>query len=308
MDKGNYTSYYIKMILDEKLIIRKYQQHKSVWKAGKELGIPGQTVHRVIKKNNIPTSFKPITEIEKRLIKILYDYGFKRGDGKLDELCKKLKRNKQVICRYARKVGLTNNKRECGLLMRKEMKNRCVNMWKTKPHPKGMLGKKHTEETIKRISHTSTEQVKLWKKTGRMSEITMKGLKTRQSNGNLINKRKASWKQQWAEIGGKRFYSRSSWEIKYAEILERQKSIGAIKDWEHEPTTFWFEKVKRGCRSYTPDFLVIHINGDIEYHEVKGWMDDRSKTKINRMRIYYPKIKLIVIDAKAYRNIIKRGI
>ena len=61
--------------------------------------------------------------------------------------------------------------------------------------------------------------------------------------------------------------------------------------------------IMRGTRSYLPDFRVTEINGDIAYHEIKGWMDDRSKTKIKRMAKYYPEVKLIVIDAKDYRNL-----
>jgi hypothetical protein len=34
-------------------------------------------------------------------------------------------------------------------------------------------------------------------------------------------------------------------------------------------------------------------------------MDDRSKTKIKRMAKYHPTIKLLVIDAKAYKAIKK---
>ncbi|NJN84283.1 MAG: mechanosensitive ion channel, partial [Caldilineaceae bacterium] len=36
---------------------------------------------------------------------------------------------------------------------------------------------------------------------------------------------------------------------------------------------------------------------------VLGWMDQRSKTKIRRMAKYHPDVKLIVIDAKAYKSI-----
>jgi hypothetical protein len=136
----------------------------------------------------------------------------------------------------------------------------------------------------------------------------MKALKTRAANGTLIHSRKGSWKQAWHVVGGQRFYARSSWEVEYAHILERRKSLGIITSWEHEPKTFWFEKIKRGCRSYTPDFIVKYPDGSEEYHEVKGWMDDRSKTKIKRMAIYHPKIRLVVIDSKAYRNVLKAGI
>lgn len=50
---------------------------------------------------------------------------------------------------------------------------------------------------------------------------------------------------------------------------------------------------------------MVEKNGSIVFHEVKGWMDDRSKTKIKRMAIYHPHIKLIVIEAKAYNSIKK---
>ena len=61
--------------------------------------------------------------------------------------------------------------------------------------------------------------------------------------------------------------------------------------------------MKRGCVSYLPDFKVTYPDGAIEYHEIKGWMDDRSKTKIKRMAKYHPDVKLIVIDSKSYKRI-----
>lgn len=107
----------------------------------------------------------------------------------------------------------------------------------------------------------------------------------------------------WREIGGKRRYYRSLWEGNYARYLEWLKSRGAIADWEHEPEEFWFGGVKRGCVSYLPDFRVTELNGEVAYHEVKGWMDARSKTKISRMAKYHPGVKLVVIDKKQYAAI-----
>lgn len=97
-------------------------------------------------------------------------------------------------------------------------------------------------------------------------------------------------------------YLRSQWEEVYANHLESQKASGLIQEWEYEADTFWFEKIKRGCRSYTPDFKVYLNDGGIEYHEVKGWMDDRSKTKLKRMRIYHPSVRLVLIDAPTYKK------
>jgi hypothetical protein len=109
-------------------------------------------------------------------------------------------------------------------------------------------------------------------------------------------------------IGGKRedlggMYFRSSWEANWARYLNWLKSIGEIVSWEYECETFEFHKIKRGSRFYTPDFKVINKDGTIERHEVKGYMDQRSQTKLNRMAKYYPEIKLILIDKKYYRAV-----
>ena len=104
-------------------------------------------------------------------------------------------------------------------------------------------------------------------------------------------------------MGGQEVYFSSTWEANYARYLQFLKEQGKIKAWEHEPETFWFNGIHRGTVTYLPDFRVINMDGSIEYHEVKGWMDAKSKTKINRMRIYHPTIKLIIIDAKRYKGI-----
>ncbi len=106
---------------------------------------------------------------------------------------------------------------------------------------------------------------------------------------------------QWVEVGGKRAYCRSSWEANYARYLEWMKVRNEISDWLHEPETFWFEKIRRGVRSYLPDFKVVLTDGTIEWHEVKGWMDAKSKTKLRRMKKYYPSETVIVRDQKWFK-------
>lgn len=110
-------------------------------------------------------------------------------------------------------------------------------------------------------------------------------------------------KQGWLELGGKRKFYRSMWEANIARYFQHLKETGKIADWDHEPDTFWFEKIKRGVRSYLPDFKVTYCDGTVAYYEVKGYMDGRSKTKIKRMRIYHPTVVLIVIDSKQYRSL-----
>ncbi len=109
----------------------------------------------------------------------------------------------------------------------------------------------------------------------------------------------------WKKIGGKRCYFRSSWELLYARYLQFLKQKKDIKDWQYEPTTFWFKSILRGTRSYKPDFLVIENDGRNVYHEVKGWMDDKSKTKLKRMAKYHPEVHLILVDGDAIKTIKK---
>lgn len=102
-----------------------------------------------------------------------------------------------------------------------------------------------------------------------------------------------------ADLG---IYVRSSWEANVARYLKWLKANGSIKDWEYEPDTFWFEGIKRGTRSYTPDFKITENDGAIVYWEVKGWMDQKSKTQLKRMKKYHPHVRIIVIDSACYND------
>lgn len=101
-------------------------------------------------------------------------------------------------------------------------------------------------------------------------------------------------------------YFRSKWEANYALFLDFLIKTGEIENWEYESDVFMFDKIKLGTRSYRPDFKVFNKDGTIEYHEVKGYMDSCSKTKLKRMGIYFPEIKLILIERKYYMEILKK--
>lgn len=101
-------------------------------------------------------------------------------------------------------------------------------------------------------------------------------------------------------------YFRSKWEANYALFLDFLVKNGDIKDWEYETERFVFEQIKFGTRSYLPDFKIINHDNTFEYHEVKGYMDARSKTKLKRMEKYFPDVKLILIDKKYYSELYKK--
>lgn len=118
--------------------------------------------------------------------------------------------------------------------------------------------------------------------------------------------RPVKWKQGWVTIGDQQHFFRSMWEVDYAKYLELLKKHKQIKDWEYEPVTFWFDAIKRGTRSYLPDFRVTENDGRVVFHEVKGWMDDKSKTKLKRMKKYHPEVKIYLVQEAQIKEIRKK--
>jgi hypothetical protein len=104
-----------------------------------------------------------------------------------------------------------------------------------------------------------------------------------------------STEKGWLTIAGKRSYYKSKWEMNYAHYLQWLKERHEIIDWEYEPETFWFEGIRRGVTNYKPDFRITSATG-IEFHEVKGYMDPKSKTKLARMKKYHPNVRMVLID------------
>ena len=113
-------------------------------------------------------------------------------------------------------------------------------------------------------------------------------------------------KQFWAIIGNKEpIYFRSSWEYYYAIFLEKLQQEGKIRHWFHEPQVFWFNDIKRGVRSYLPDFCIVHLDGSKEWSEVKGFKDSKSMTKMKRMAKYYPEVKIRLVDGEWFKKNLK---
>jgi predicted nuclease of restriction endonuclease-like RecB superfamily len=121
---------------------------------------------------------------------------------------------------------------------------------------------------------------------------------------NSINAYSRTKKGRREDLG--EVFFRSSWEANYARYLNLLIQNKQIKKWEFEPDTFIFEKEIRGAKSYMPDFKITNNDESIEYHEVKGWMDPKSKSKLKKFAKYYPSIKLVLIDSKEYRKLEKQ--
>ena len=127
-----------------------------------------------------------------------------------------------------------------------------------------------------------------------------------QSVKDRLGLKDTAYRQFWAIVGNKEpAYFRSEWEFYYAVFLEKLRQEGKILDWKHEPKCFWFDGIKRGVRSYLPDFCIIHLNGSEEWAEVKGYFDSKSQTKMKRMAKYYPEVKIRLVDSAWFKQNIK---
>ena len=179
-------------------------------------------------------------------------------------------------------------------------------------HPRGALGLKHTPEHLEKMHRGAKKamdamkadpaQMKAWVDKSQATKMRRHGtlgpgLTSTQTYSRTKKGRRADLNDQ---------YFRSSWEANYARYLNLLISTNIIEKWEYEATTFWFEAIKRGVRSYTPDFLVTRPNGSTYQVEVKGWMDQKSRTKLKRIKKYYPDVELVLVDQKVYKEIEKK--
>jgi len=132
-------------------------------------------------------------------------------------------------------------------------------------------------------------------------------METRFRKGTYVNNRqKCTWKASWREIAGKAIFFRSRWEANYAHYLEACRVSGVIKKWEHEPHLFVFDAIETKYKTYLPDFRVTMADNSIEYHEVKGWFDERSKAKIEYMGLYFPEVCLKIFNGSWFSSKQKR--
>lgn len=176
-------------------------------------------------------------------------------------------------------------------------------------HPRGALGMVHTEAALATISAKSKA---LWAAPN--SPLRTDAVaQTRSDNTMRMMMNRPAEKQYSRGKGGRRAdlgnaYFRSSWEANYARWLNLLVSQGSIKGWAYEPQVFVFHTISRGCRTYTPDFRVDLNSGGHEWHEVKGWMDPKSKTRLDRMARHYPAERVVVIGADWFRDANRKGV
>lgn len=244
-------------------------------------------------------------------------YRSNQGIIDLNYLSEKLSRPKTSISRAARRMGLTRQDRPLSESVKhslhitneyfrdtEEYKNNIyprqvalLSYYAKNEHPKGMLGKHHTDATRTQMSKSRKA---LW---ADMSDDERNNLIANMKSGRIQHGAYHSSSNTYSRChGGFRkdlgCYFRSSWEANVARILTFLEL-----EWTYEPQRFVFQDSVDGIMSYCPDF---HL-GEIDvWIEVKGWMDERSKIRLQKFEKEYPSefSKLLLIDEDIYKNLV----
>lgn len=263
------------------------------------------------------------TDEELNELRSVYANAISSADIGLEKLAQRFGRQKSNVSRKARELGLTNPHRRkrpqreprkrMTLEERSEYLSKAARERIAKNgHPRGFLGYKHTPEALRTISEASKRS---WADPNgyHQSELARQrrsdAMAQRMRLGEVLRgEQMYSRAKRGRRVDLDNRFFRSRWEANYARYLKFLQENGKIASWDYECQEFWFEKIKRGTRSYKPDFKVVYKDGSYEWHEVKGWMDAKSKTRLERMKRYFPNEKVVVIDDAWFRSARKQGL
>lgn len=82
-------------------------------------------------------------------------------------------------------------------------------------------------------------------------------------------------------------------EQSYAQYLDWQVRVGSVSE-------YYFEefKIRLANRTwYTPDFLVVLADGTVQWHEVKGFMEDDAAVKLKVTSRLFWRFPVILVKA-----------
>jgi hypothetical protein len=133
---------------------------------------------------------------------------------------------------------------------------------------------------------------------------------------NKVNRTSSHWTGKhvrgYRVIGGKKLYFPNKMMANYYLYLLWLKEKKVIIDFKYEGEfsrdefTFDFRPfgITQGCVTYRPDFWVSYLNGtENHFKELTGRMRSDHKTKLNRMKKFYPRVLVDVVTYQDYRTI-----
>ncbi|MCD6086044.1 DNA polymerase III subunit alpha, partial [bacterium] len=118
-------------------------------------------------------------------------------------------------------------------------------------------------------------------------------LRSRGSNNPMFGKKPPHRKGGYRKDLG--HYVRSSWEADFARILKLYNL-----DYEYEPRTFKLIRANGEILHYTPDFYVPSQN---TFYEIKGFLHDLDREKLELFKQQYPQINLVVISSTKFAEL-----
>ncbi len=298
-----------------------YKNGRAASEIARELGRTDRAVKNKAYKIGISKPIRIFTEKEKEILKEWYENH--PDELNLKELAIQLNRTEAYLCKQAKLLNLT----QFGRKPKKTLKQSTERLRKySSEHPEQIKKALKLAQERNRTNppyrnprkFTNEDRQKLSERTMAMwadpnsvfNSVEFKEKQSQRQHERMIERLRQNPTTNYSRgKGGKRadlnnMYFRSAWEANYARYLNLLLKQKLIYKWEYEPDTFYFEKIKRGTRSYTPDFKIWETEQSTPYYvEVKGWMDDKSKTKLKRMAKYYPKIKIELVCEQEYKEI-----
>lgn len=85
-------------------------------------------------------------------------------------------------------------------------------------------------------------------------------------------------------------------EALYAFKLDSAKAAGLILDWNRQVRVPLIVSGTKVC-TFVIDFVIYALDGDPEYHEVKGWETPEYKLKLKLFKALYPNADYRVVKA-----------
>lgn len=293
-------------VTDENLVAS-YKRTGNIWKTAEEVGICGQSVHERLTKLGVIRKMNLWTEADDEVL--LAEYARHKKENTLEELARSLGRTKQFICRKARALGLTKTKERVMAEKAKAKLSESMKKWLSENgHPKGYLGHKHGDETRKKLSekcHAAWVNPDSYVNSDEFRQKMSDAQHKRMMLGGVdVYSRCGKYP---CVIGGMYNVFKSSWEVVIAKRLQELVDDGSITYWRYESKHFNFDDVKRGIRSYCPDFEVALNDGSVLFIEVKGWRMEKSMKRISMFKERYPDVKFYMIDNDEYNKILSES-
>lgn len=284
-----------------------YLRLGSVHKVAKELGTFGNRIHQNLIKAGYRLRHSRWTKEEDQTLTEFYARDTE--EFSVPVIAKQLNRTEDAITLRAGQLRLTKKNRKNNSGAKLNMKN--AHAARPNKYPGFNKGRKFGPLSDLQKEKLSAALKAKWDNAKATSTIWMSE-SGRQKSSDRMTRRQHSGEIRGGynrAAGGFRedigIFVRSSWEANIARYLNWMVKIGAVIRWEYESETFWFENIKRGTRSYTPDFKIWFSkepNSPV-FWEVKGWMDQKSRTKLDRMGRMYPDVKIVVIGNTEYKAI-----